>query len=223
MKSICVCFLGRTAFAWQRKASTLPKAAEVAKVLKQYPLFIDENKRYAAKAKESIGGNFSVLGKKIPSVTTILEATRSAEDIARLEAWKKRKVLELGGEKQFQEFSDDMKNFSKQAHSMIRFYVEESVKPSSINLNKNDEKLMNVFLQLENLKKSSKMEISHCETRVTHSALNYLGVCDCVMEVSGLQLVVDWKIPNDPDRRRLGQWCAFVILIVDGLGCLLIF
>ena len=203
MKSICVCVFGRIAFASIREASTLPKAAEVAKLLKQYPLFLEATKK-GAKTKEVPADSLLTSRKKTPSITAILEATRSAEDVARLEAWKKRKILELGGEEQFQEFSEDMKNFSKQAHSMIRLYVEESIKPSSLFLNKNDGKLMNVFLQLEKLERNSISRISNCETRVTHSSLNYLGVCDCIMEVSGVQLVVDWKIPNDPDRRRLG-------------------
>ena len=94
-----------------------------------------------------------------------------------------------------------MKSFSSTCHALIKACVENDFKTSDLgSLEQRQKNVLSQFKQIN----TNITEISHCEHSVAHSLLGYRGKIDCVMEVSGLRLVADWKIPDNPNRRRLG-------------------
>ncbi len=189
-----------------RFLSSLPKALEVAKVLKQHPLFppAEWEVKKLRKTKDDKSGLLLPKlksGERLPSVTSILAETRSEVDEHRLQAWKSRKILELGNEDLFQQYSTKMQDFSKECHDLLRYYIENDQKSPLAN---HSEKAENILSQFLRLRADKVTEISHCEQPVKHEDLLYCGKIDCVIQVSGLRLVADWKIPDNPDKRRLG-------------------
>ena len=197
-----------------RSAWSLPMATEVNKELKQFPLVplaprVNPTGRGVRKKQTSnpifkLNDATTLQGfQSMPSVSHILNETRSEEDVLKLNQWKNAKIRELGGEEQFQEYSESMAQFSAQCHSLIKKKIENEIDFESA-ADIGDERTKNILKQFDQIRAANVTDISMCEKTVVHDVLGYRGKFDCLIEVSGLRLIADWKIPDNANRRRLG-------------------
>ncbi|KAM9847458.1 mitochondrial genome maintenance exonuclease 1 [Aulostomus maculatus] len=135
----------------------------------------------------------------VPSVTRILQQTLSPEQIFYLERWKKRMIAELG-EEGFREYSQNLFRQGKLFHSALEEVLVSCASGKDRNLPESAEHpaevqgyLSSVSHILEDVSAPRAIE-----SKVQHSALNYLGVVDCVARYRGVLCVIDWKTSEKP-------------------------
>ncbi|XP_061914452.1 mitochondrial genome maintenance exonuclease 1 isoform X4 [Entelurus aequoreus] len=132
----------------------------------------------------------------VPSVTRILQATLSSEQLFYLERWKRRMVAELG-EEGFKEYTKNLFRKGKLFHSAV-----EEVLMSGGTLKDKQHELHppEVLGYLESISHilEDVSAVRVIESTVQHDALNYLGIVDCVARYRGVLCVIDWKTSEKP-------------------------
>ncbi|XP_051935610.1 mitochondrial genome maintenance exonuclease 1 isoform X1 [Hippocampus zosterae] len=132
----------------------------------------------------------------IPSVTRILQATLSAEQLFYLERWKRRMVAELG-EEGFKEYTQNLFRQGKLFHSALEEVImsgatrqDEQHEPQSSDVMGY---MKSITYVLEDVNAARAIESS-----VQHDTLDYLGIVDCVAHYRGVLCVIDWKTSEKP-------------------------
>jgi ATP-dependent exoDNAse (exonuclease V) beta subunit len=143
--------------------------------------------QYHVKQVRSQGKSYYVddRGQQLPSVTTILNATRSAEQWERLANWKQR----VGAE-EAQRISSTASRRGTGTHRQIQRYLRgegvqcsETVKPYWQSVEPILQKIDTVRL---------------VEGTVFHYELGYAGQVDCVASYQGIPCVCEWKTADRP-------------------------
>ncbi|XP_077439097.1 mitochondrial genome maintenance exonuclease 1 [Vanacampus margaritifer] len=131
----------------------------------------------------------------IPSVTRVLQATLSPEQLFYLERWKKRMIAELG-EEGFKEYTKILFRQGKLFHSALENVISGATRedgqhephpPDVMGFMKS------ITYILEDVSAPRAIESS-----VQHDTLNYLGIVDCVACYRGVLCVIDWKTSEKP-------------------------
>jgi hypothetical protein len=134
-------------------------------------------------------------GKKVPSVTTILDKTKSKESREALANWKKRV-----GEVKAQEITTEAANRGTRMHSYLETYVMmDDMKPLPGNPFAHPSWFMAAQIILNGL--SQVDEFWGVEVPVYYSGL-YAGTTDCLGLWKGNPAIIDFKQSNKVKKRE---------------------
>ena len=134
-------------------------------------------------------------GKKVPSVTTILDKTKSSESREALANWKKRV-----GEQQAQQITTEAANRGTRMHSYLETYVMmDDLKPLPSNPFAHPSWFMAAEIILKGLGQVD--EFWGVEVPVYYSGL-YAGTTDCVGLWNGKPAIIDFKQSNKVKKRE---------------------
>jgi hypothetical protein len=134
-------------------------------------------------------------GSKVPSVTTILDKTKSQESREALANWKKRV-----GEAKAQEITTEAANRGTRMHAYLEHYVlSEDMKPLPGNPYAHPSWFMAAEVILKGL--SNVDEFWGVEVPLYYSGL-YAGTTDCVGVWKGRPAILDFKQSNRPKKRE---------------------
>lgn len=150
-------------------------------------------------------------GSKVPSVTTILDRTKSEESKRALQNWRK-----AVGEKKAQEITTEAAGRGTRMHKWLENYVKDGEMgvPGTNPFSKQSHAMANVIV-FEGLANNVK-EFWGCEVPVYYSGL-YAGTTDCIGLWKGRPAIMDFKQTNKPKKR---EWIDdyFVQLAAYGLA-----
>jgi genome maintenance exonuclease 1 len=134
-------------------------------------------------------------GAKVPSVTTILDRTKSEESKAALANWKKRV-----GEQQAQQIVTEAANRGTRMHSYLEQYIlNDDLKPLPGNPFAQPSWFMAAEVILQGL--SNVDEFWGTEVPVYYSGL-YAGTTDCLGVWKGRPAIMDFKQSNKVKKRE---------------------
>jgi genome maintenance exonuclease 1 len=134
-------------------------------------------------------------GEKVPSVTTILDRTKSEESKQALANWKKRV-----GEQQAQQIVTEAANRGTRMHSYLESYIlSDDMKPLPTNPYAHPSWFMAAEVILKGL--SNVDEFWGSEVPVYYSGL-YAGTTDCVGVWKGQPAIMDFKQSNKVKKRE---------------------
>lgn len=135
-------------------------------------------------------------GSKVPSVTTILDATKPLEKRLALENWKKRV-----GEAQAQQITTEAAGRGTRMHKWLENYVKDGSigLPGTNPYSQQSHSMANVII-FEGLAKNVN-EFWGVEVPVYYSGL-YAGTTDCLGLWKGSPAIMDFKQTNKPKKRE---------------------
>jgi genome maintenance exonuclease 1 len=153
---------------------------------------------YTPLARESVEGKRHYAlpdGKRVPSVTTILEKTKSAEARQALADWKKRV-----GEKQAQAITTEAANRGTRMHTYLERYIRDD---DLGDLPTNPFAQPSWFMAAEVILKGlgNVTEYWGSEVPVYYSGL-YAGTTDCIGVWKNRPAIMDFKQTNKPKKRE---------------------
>jgi len=154
---------------------------------------------YTPISRESVEGRRHYClpdGSKVPSVTTILDATKPAEKRIALANWKKRV-----GEAQAQAITTEAANRGTRMHKWLENYVKDGDMGllGSNPFSKQSHGMANIII-FEGLGKHV-TEYWGVEVPVYYSGL-YAGTTDCIGVWKGLPAIIDFKQTNKLKKRE---------------------
>ena len=159
---------------------------------------ITQRYNYTPLSRETIEGKRHYClpdGKKVPSVTTILDKTKSKESREALANWKKRV-----GEVKAQEITTEAANRGTRMHSYLETYVMmDDMKPLPGNPFAHPSWFMAAQIILNGL--SQVDEFWGVEVPVYYSGL-YAGTTDCLGLWKGNPAIIDFKQSNKVKKRE---------------------
>lgn len=159
---------------------------------------ITQRYNYAPLSRETVDGKRHYClpnGKKVPSVTTILDKTKSPESREALANWKKRV-----GEQQAQQITTEAANRGTRMHSYLETYVMmDDLKPLPSNPFAHPSWFMAAEIILHGLGQVD--EFWGVEVPVYYSGL-YAGTTDCVGLWNGKPAIIDFKQSNRVKKRE---------------------
>ena len=159
---------------------------------------ITQRYNYTPLSRETIDGKRHYClpnGKKVPSVTTILDKTKSPESREALANWKKRV-----GEQQAQQITTEAANRGTRMHSYLETYVMmDDLKPLPGNPFAHPSWFMAAEIILRGLGQVD--EFWGVEVPVYYSGL-YAGTTDCVGLWNGKPAIIDFKQSNRVKKRE---------------------
>ena len=165
---------------------------------KFYNLMITQRYNYTPLSRETVHGKRHYClpnGKKVPSVTTILDKTKSSESREALANWKKRV-----GEQQAQQITTEAANRGTRMHSYLETYVMmDDLKPLPSNPFAHPSWFMAAEIILKGLGQVD--EFWGVEVPVYYSGL-YAGTTDCVGLWNGKPAIIDFKQSNRVKKRE---------------------
>lgn len=165
---------------------------------KLYNLMITQRYNYAPLSRETIDGKRHYClpnGKKVPSVTTILDKTKSSESREALANWKKRV-----GEQQAQQITTEAANRGTRMHTYLEQYVlQDEMKPLPGNPFAHPSWFMAAEIILQGLQHAT--EFWGTEVPVYYSGL-YAGTTDLVGVWKDRPAIMDFKQSNKVKKRE---------------------
>jgi len=134
-------------------------------------------------------------GDKVPSVTTILDKTKSEESKEALRNWKSRV-----GEKKAQEITTEAANRGTRMHAYLESYIlSDDMKPLPTNPFAHPSWFMAAEVIMKGLVNVD--EFWGSEVPLYYSGL-YAGTTDCVGVWKGKPAILDFKQTNKPKKRE---------------------
>jgi hypothetical protein len=153
---------------------------------------------YAPISRESVEGKRLYLcpdGSKVPSVTTILDKTKSAEKIAALQNWKK-----AVGEEKAQQIVTEAANRGTRMHKFLEDYLlDGELKSAGTNPYSKISHAMAEQVITHGLKYVD--EFWGSEVALYYPEL-YAGTTDCLGVWKGKEAILDFKQTNKPKKRE---------------------
>jgi len=130
--------------------------------------------------------------EKLPSVTSILQATKSEEDKASLELWKQRV-----GHVQANKIKYEASNRGTSMHSYIEDFLRERINESFFESN---EQYKNMAKEIIEKGIKGKLEEIYGMETTLHYPEKYAGTADLVGIYQGQETIVDFKQSNKPKK-----------------------
>ena len=131
--------------------------------------------------------------EKLPSVTSILQATKSEEDKAALENWKQRV-----GHKEANKIKTEASSRGTSMHSYIEDFLRGRINESFFESN---EQYKNMAKEIINKGIKGKLEeIYGMETTLQNPEHKYAGTADLVGIYQGKEAIIDFKQANKPKK-----------------------
>ena len=143
--------------------------------------------------------HYSLDGSNLPSVTTILSATKSEEDKAALTAWKER-VGKLEAERIKKEASTR----GSSIHRFIEEFLHGKLNQDLIDDNNHSKKMAEEII--DNGLKNKLTEVWGAEATLYYPN-KYAGTADCIGVYEGRETVLDFKQSNKPKKSEyIDSW-----------------
>ena len=130
--------------------------------------------------------------EKLPSVTSILQATKSEEDKASLENWKQRV-----GYKEANKIKTEASNRGTSMHSYIEDILRGRINESFFESN---EKYKNMAKEIIDKGIKGKLEEIYGMETTLHYPKKYAGTADLVGVYQGQETIIDFKQANKPKK-----------------------
>ena len=130
--------------------------------------------------------------EKLPSVTSILQATKSEEDKAALENWKQRV-----GHKEANKIKTEASSRGTSMHSYIEDFLRGRINESFFESN---EKYKNMAKEIIDKGIKGKLEEIFGMETILHYPEKYAGTADLVGVYQGKEAIIDFKQANKPKK-----------------------
>ena len=130
--------------------------------------------------------------EKLPSVTSILQATKSEEDKASLENWKQRV-----GHKEANKIKNEASNRGTSMHSYIEDFLRGRINESFFESN---EQYKNMAKEIIEKGIKGKLEEIYGMETTLHYPERYAGTADLVGIYQGQETIIDFKQANKPKK-----------------------
>ena len=130
--------------------------------------------------------------KKLPSVTSILQATKSEEDKASLENWKQRV-----GQEKADKIKIEASNRGTSMHSYIEDFLKGRINESFFESN---EQYKNKAKEIIDKGIKDKLEEIYGMETTLHYPEKYAGTADLVGIYQGQETIIDFKQANKPKK-----------------------
>ena len=130
--------------------------------------------------------------EKLPSVTSILQATKTEEDKASLELWKERV-----GHKEANKIKNEASSRGTYMHSYIEDFLKRRVNESFFESN---EQYKNMAKEIIEKGISGKLEEIYGMETTLHYPEKYAGTADLVGVYQGKEAIIDFKQANKPKK-----------------------
>ncbi len=130
--------------------------------------------------------------EKLPSVTSILQATKSEEDKASLENWKKRV-----GYEEANKIKVEASNRGTSMHSYIEDFLKGRINESFFESN---EQYKNMAKEIIDKGIKGKLEEIYGMETALHYPEKYAGTADLVGIYQGQETIIDFKQANKPKK-----------------------
>ena len=136
--------------------------------------------------------NYLFGDEKLPSVTSILQATKSEEDKASLENWKKRV-----GYEEANKIKVEASNRGTSMHSYIEDFLKGRINESFFESN---EQYKNMAKEIIDKGIKGKLEEIYGMETALHYPEKYAGTADLVGIYQGQETIIDFKQANKPKK-----------------------
>ena len=138
--------------------------------------------------------HYSIDNSRLPSVTTILSATKSEEDKAGLAAWKERV-----GHKEAERIKTEASNRGSSMHSFLEKYLLGKLNKDLLEENNQAKKMADEII--EKGVKNKLSEIWGVEATLYYPN-KYAGTTDCIGIYEGKETIIDFKQSNKPKKEE---------------------
>ena len=136
--------------------------------------------------------HYSIDGSRLPSVTSILSATKSEEDKASIAAWKERV-----GHKEAERIKNDAANRGSSMHSFLEKYLLGQLNAELLEEDNKAKKMADEII--ENGIKNKLSEVWGAEATLYYPN-KYAGTADCIGIYEGKETIIDFKQSNKPKK-----------------------
>ena len=130
--------------------------------------------------------------EKLPSVTSILQATKSEEDKASLENWKQRV-----GHKEANKIKTEASNRGTSMHSYIEDFLRGRINESFFESN---EQYKNMAKEIIEKGINGRLEEIYGMEETLYYPKQYAGTADMIAVYEGKNVVIDFKQSNKPKK-----------------------
>ena len=136
--------------------------------------------------------HYSLDGSNLPSVTSILSATKSEEDKAALIAWKERV-----GKQEAERIKKESSTRGSNLHKFIEDFLHGKLNQDLIEDNNNSKKMAEEII--DNGLKNKLSEVWGAEATLYYPN-KYAGTADCIGVYEGRETILDFKQSNKPKK-----------------------
>jgi genome maintenance exonuclease 1 len=149
---------------------------------------------YPKSTRSIINGSrhYSIDGSRLPSVTSILSATKSEEDKASIAAWKERV-----GHKEAERIKNDASSRGSSMHSFLEKYLLGQLNSELLEVENKAKKMADEII--ENGIRNKLSEIWGAEATLYYPN-KYAGTADCIGVYEGKETIIDFKQSNKPKK-----------------------
>ena len=138
--------------------------------------------------------HYSLDGSNLPSVTTILSATKSEEDKAALAAWKERV-----GNLEADRIKKEASSRGSSIHKFIEEFLHGKLNQDLIDDNNHSKKMAEEII--DNGLKNKLTEVWGAEATLYYPN-KYAGTADCIGVYEGRETILDFKQSNKPKKKE---------------------
>ena len=138
--------------------------------------------------------HYSLDGSNLPSVTTILSATKSEEDKAALAAWKERV-----GKLEADRIKKEASTRGSSIHKFIEEFLHGKLNQDLIDDNNHSKKMAEEII--DNGLKNKLTEVWGAEATLYYPN-KYAGTADCIGVYEGRETILDFKQSNKPKKKE---------------------
>ena len=151
---------------------------------------------YPKSIRSLINGSrhYSLDGSSLPSVTTILSATKSEEDKAAILAWKQRV-----GNVEAERIKKEASARGSSMHSYIEQFLYGKLNQELLEDNNKSKKMAEEII--DNGLKNKLLEIWGSEATIYYPG-KYAGTADCIGVYEGKESILDFKQSNKPKKEE---------------------
>ena len=151
---------------------------------------------YPKSTRSLINGSrhYSLDGSNLPSVTTILSATKSEEDKAAILAWKQRV-----GSAEAERIKKEASARGSSMHSYIEQFLYGKLNQELLEDNNKSKKMAEEII--DNGLKNKLLEIWGSEATIYYPG-KYAGTADCIGVYEGKESILDFKQSNKPKKEE---------------------
>ena len=143
--------------------------------------------------------HYSLDGSNLPSVTTILSATKSEEDKAALAAWKERV-----GKLEADRIKKEASSRGSSIHKFIEEFLHGKLNQDLIDDNNHSKKMAEEII--DNGLKNKLTEVWGAEATLYYPN-KYAGTADCIGVYEGKETIIDFKQSNKPKKAEyIDSW-----------------
>ena len=151
---------------------------------------------YPKSTRSLVNGSihYSLDGSSLPSVTTILSATKSEEDKAAILAWKQRV-----GSVEAERIKKEASARGSSMHSYIEQFLYGKLNQELLEDNNKSKKMAEEII--DNGLKNKLLEIWGSEATIYYPG-KYAGTADCIGVYEGKESILDFKQSNKPKKEE---------------------